>query len=339
MSTIKEVAKLAGVSPATISKYLSGTKVKPKNKENIDNAIKELDFTLNTFASGLRTNRSMTIGVLIPELDNQFSTSIISKIENTVIKHGYSTIICDCKSNGALEENKLSFLISKKCDALVIMPYHLKARKIQELKMPVVLIDRIIDDMDCDSVLVDNIEASYNVVMKLIKSGHEDIAILCGPDEIYTVRKRLQGYKKAFSDSDLEIKNEYIFHGEYDVKTGHNLTNEILKMEKRPTAIYATNSELTLGAVISLSENNMKIPDDISFIGFDNLDIAKVMTPKLSVVTQPIDEIGELVGEILIDRLFCKNEIERSVKILKTSMFMGKSVKNLTLKSNAEKEF
>ena len=334
---MKEVSKLAGVSTATISKYINGIKVKEKNRENIEKAIKELDFTINTYARALRKNKSMTIGVLIPELGNQFSTSIVSRIENTLMESGYSTIICDCNNNGETEDKKLEFLLSKKCDALVILPYNLKLERIFDFNLPVVLIDRVIEGMNCDSVLIDNIGASYNAVKFLFENGHKDIAVLCGPHHVYTVQKRLQGYKQAFLDYNIPINDNYIFHGEYDVQTGYNLTDKILKMKKRPTAIYATNSEITLGSVIALNENNIDIPNEISLLGFDNLDIANAVKPKISVITQPINEIGELVAKILIDRLSGKNAIKKTTNFLKTNLFIGNSVRKLGPPLNIQK--
>jgi DNA-binding LacI/PurR family transcriptional regulator len=156
MANIKQVATHAGVSPATVSKYLNGIKISEKNHTAIKNSICQLNFNINESARSLRTNKSMTIGVLLPELERPFAMAIISVIENKLMEFGYSTIICHFKGNPQIGKQKLNFLINKKIDGLIIIPSHLDAKLLTEIKMPMVCIHMMIDGVDCNCVVIDN---------------------------------------------------------------------------------------------------------------------------------------------------------------------------------------
>lgn len=320
---------MAGVSTATISKYLNGVAVKEKNRISIEKAIKELGFKPNQFARNLRNNKSMTIGVLLPELSNIFSTTIISALENELMIRGYSTIICDYHSNPKQETEKLDFLIGKKVDAVVVMPTSLIAKDMINLEIPVILIDRKIKGGCFDSILIDNEKAAYLAAAELIECGHRKIGIICGGISIYTTIKRLEGYKNAFSDNGLTVDEQYIFHGDYSKESGYELTKKMLSMDSPPTAIFATNYETTAGAIFALNEEGLSIPDDISFIGFDNLDAAQIYRPNLSVVVQPIEAIATTVSEILLERLSNESTDNRKTVILEPKFIKNKSILRL----------
>lgn len=311
MATIQEVAKRAGVSAATVSKYLNGIKVKDKNKKAIDDAVSALHYRVNPIARGLRTNKSMTIGVLLPQLDNAFSTSIVSKIENIIMNYGYSTIICDYQANEELEEAKLDFLLKKQVDGLVIMPTNLKPETISDIEIPIVFIDRYIKNIECDCVLINNEEVTSEAVDKLIDAGHRKIGIICGPQNIYTSKKRLDGYLGSHKNNNISINDDYIKFGNYDVKDGYLHTKELLSLKTPPTAIIATNNETTIGALMAFNELGVKIGRDISFIGYDNIEFAMAIDPKMTVVLQPIEEIGEAAANILLSQIKEKKEPQK----------------------------
>jgi LacI family transcriptional regulator len=328
MANIRQVADASGVSTATVSKFLNGVKVKEKNRVAIEGAILKLNFKVNQIARGLRTNKSMTIGVLIPELDNLFATSIVSIVENILIENGYSTIICDYKTNAILEVKKLDFLIDKMVDGIITIPYYQTAENLENIDVPIVLIDRMVENSDCDCILIDNEEASYKATNYLIENGHKSIAILCGNTEIYTTKERYNGYIKALNENHIKVNSEYVLFGNYDVKTGYDLTNMLINMKNRPTAIFATNNEMTIGAMIALNEQNIDIPNEISFVGFDNLELAKAVKPKLSIITQPTEKIGEVAAHTIIARINGEVSTEKTVK-LATNLVKQGSVKNI----------
>lgn len=330
--TIKDVARESGLSIATVSKYLNGGNVLEQNKTAIETAIDKLDFKVNELARGLKTNRTMTVGVLIPSFENIFFTSIVSTIENELLQEGYSTIVCDYQENPHLEREKLEFLLNKMVDGVILMPHNHDDTLINNAlskDIPVVLIDRLVKDLNCDVVLVDNLNASYNAVEQLIIRGHRRIGIITGPEDIYTAQERLTGYLRVHEDYTLAIDPQLIKYGNYQMQSGYDLFLELLKADPPPTAVYVTNYEMTLGAVLAINEHNVKIPDEISLIGFDNLVLARVVKPSLSIVVQPVQQIGETAARVLLKRL--KNDYTGAPSIyrLKTELLMRDSVKKL----------
>lgn len=331
-TTIKDIAKYTGLSISTISKYLNGGNVLERNKKLIEEAIQTLDFKVNEMARGLRTNRTMTVGVLIPSLENIFFTSIVSNIESMLLKEGYSTIVCDYKEDPRLEEKKLQFLLDKMVDGIVLMPVPGNDNLVKEIiarGTPLVLIDRLVNDVDCDVVLVDNLNASYNAVEQLIIRGHRRIGIIVGPQNIYTAQERLKGYIRVFEDYKLKVDPNLIKYGDYQIESGYHLLQELMKIEPPPTAVYVTNYEMTIGSIIAINENNIRIPDDISFIGFDNQDLTRIVKPALSIVVQPVQQIGETAAKILLKRMRKDQKGFPLVTRLKTELLLRDSIKKV----------
>ncbi|MGE5613725.1 MAG: LacI family DNA-binding transcriptional regulator [Bacillota bacterium] len=326
---MKDVAKHTGLSIATISKYINGIPVKEENKKRIDEAIKALDFRVNEIARGLKTKKTSTVGVLIPSLENVFSTIIVSKIENILLQYGYSTIICDYHQNIELENQKFDFLMNKSVDGMIFMPLGIDGNRIAAAigkNIPVVLIDRPINDFNCDVVLVDNLNAAYNAVELLITKGHRRIGIICGPKDIYTAQERLKGYLRVHEDYVLNIDENLIKYGDYDIQSGMNLLNEFLDQDDPPTAVFVTNYEMTLGAVMAINNRNVSIPEDLSIIGFDNIQLAGVVKPNLAIVVQPMQQIGETAANLLLKRMKGDKTGFPALFRLKTEILEGKSI-------------
>lgn len=331
-ATIKDVAKYAGVSISTVSKYINGGRVREKNRQRIEEAIKALDFKVNELARGLKTNRTMTVGVLIPSLENIFFTSIISYMENILLKNRYSTIVCDYRNDVKLEKIKFEFLMDKMVDGIIMVPHEEDIQYINkafEKNIPVVLIDRMAKGIECDVVLTDNLNASYNAVEQLIMRGHRRIGIICGPKNVYTTQERLKGYIRVHEDYSLQIDDRLIKFGNYDVESGYNLLLRLLEEVPPPSAVFVTNYEMTVGAVMAVNEKNICIPHDLSLIGFDNIQLAKVVKPSLSIVTQPIQQIGETAATILLKRMKGNYDKFPSVYRLKTQLLLGESICNV----------
>ena len=331
-STIKDVAKYTGLSIATISKYINGGNVLERNKEVIEVAIKDLNFRVNEMARGLKTNKTKTVGILIPNLEQVFCTSIVSNIENILIKFGYSTIICDYKEDSKLEKDKLQFLVNKMVDGIIMMPMVHEEAIIQEVineGIPIVLIDRVLNNVECDVVLVDNLNASYDAVEQFIIRGHKRIGIIVGPEEVYTAQERLKGYYRVHEDYNIPVCRELIKYGDYKIDSGYEYLKELMDLEKLPSAVFVTNYEMTLGAVMAINERSINVPEELSIIGFDNLQMAKIIKPPLSIVMQPIQNIGEISAETLLKRLGGDMSNFPARFRLKAEVLIKGSVKNI----------
>lgn len=321
-ATIKDIANKTGLGLATISKYLNGGNVLEKNKIAIEKAIKELDYTVNEFARSLKTSKSKTVGVIIPELSNIFVTSIITVIEDILRNNGYSIIVTDCRTDESLERDVVNFMMSKRVDGIICMPVSKSGKFLKQAtdaKIPIILIDRMLDDIDTDVVMVDNISASERAISHLVENGHKEIGIVVGPNEIFTSQERLKGYKEALNRKKIKVNEDNIVFSNYTVQGGYESLKQLVKKNKDMTAVFMTNYEMTLGAIIAINELGIKIPEDISFIGFDNLQLSRIVKPKLSIVDQPLEDIGKNAANLMLKRLGeDKSKAKKKIQLMTT---------------------
>ena len=331
-ATLKDIARESGLSIATISKYINGTTVKEKNRIAIEQAIKKLNYTVNEYARGLKSNKSRTIGVVIPELSNLFVTKIITKMEEILRAHGYSTVICDCHTNEKLECEAVQFLLSKRVDGIINMPVckdgrHLKPALLQHV--PITLIDRPLPALGnaTDSVLINNSGAAFCATQHLLEHGHKNIGIVVGPVDIFTSQQRLEGYKQALHNQNLPFKESLVVYSDYTIQGGYEGLCKLLTVNPDMTAIFVTNYEMTLGAIIAANERSLQIPQKLSFVGFDNMQMSLITNPKLTIVNQPLEEIATQTARIILDRLTGENTSDSAISVsLSASLQHGDSV-------------
>lgn len=309
MSTIKDVAKYTGLSISTISKYLNGGNVLDENKALIDEAVGKLNYRVNHLARSLKTNKTRTVGILIPSLSSAFFSRIISVIEATLIKGGYDSVICSFNFDPALEMEKLKFLINKNVDGIILIPEGIAAEElnsipaIREKQIPLILLDRYIGYFECDTVLADNINASYTAVESLITKGHKRVGIIVGPGDVSTAYERTVGYKRVHQDYSLPEEESLIKVGDYSLESGYRLFNELLDMQDPPSAVFVTNYDMMLGAITCANERKIRIPDELAFIGYDNIELSRIINPPINIVVQPMDQIGESAAKVLLKRM------------------------------------
>lgn len=307
MATIKDVAKLAGVSMATVSKYINGGNVRPDNLDAIRSAIEQLDYRVNPFARSLKTQRSRSIGILLPEINAPYFGIVVASLDRTFREQGYHTLISCYSSSHGLERDNLSYLISNGIDGLIYAPEDLSAEEYEELTanraIPMVQMDRMIQGVDSDTVLVNNADAVYDAVTRLILKGHRRIAIVTGLKSVYSAKERLVGYLRALQDHNILYDDALVVSGRYEFGTAYRAWDKLRKLPDPPTAIVATNYDFTIGLVTAIRECGNSIPEDVAVFGFDCADICTMMNPPLPVVMQPEEEIGRTAAQYLIDRL------------------------------------
>lgn len=333
--TIRDVAQKANVSVGTVSKFLNGIKVKDSNEVRIKEAIKALDFNINIMAKALKSNRSMTVAVVVSQFFDFFSSSIISAIERNLEKENYSIITCSFDNDPSKMVQKLNFLKKRAVDALVLFPFHYNMECVDILNeyledgVPVVIIDHDVPEVNTDKIVVDNANASFRAVERFIHKNHKKIAIINGDMESYASIQRFNGYKDALETYQIPLNDKYIKYGNFNYEGGYRATKELLSSDEIPTAIYITNYYMTWGAVLALHEKNIKVPDDISVIGFDYFKISDVIQPAITVVEQPLDIIGETASRLILKRLKKDfNDFPRTYQI-NTRMIIRDSVKEI----------
>lgn len=305
-STIKDVAKKAGVSIATVSRVINkADNVNPDLRQKVLEAISKLDYKPNRVARGLKSNTTNTIGIIISDISNPFFMKIAKEIENIVQEKDYTLILGSTDDNPKKELEYIKLLHEKRVDGLVISSTgenedYLK--EIQESGVPVVFIDRRPLENNFDSIYVDKVTTTYKMVKYLFEHYHRRIALVTGPREIITNYDRYVGYTKAFYEFNLEIDNNLLQFGHFTAVFGGKVLKYLLSLEKRPTAIISGSSLITKGILIQAQKDNLKIPDDFSIITFGNIAMNELITPKMIYADPKIHVIGKNAGEILLDR-------------------------------------
>jgi len=307
MTTIKDVARLAGVSVSTVSKYLNGGTVRKENIEPIRSAIARLDYRVNPIARSLKTRRSHSVGILLPSLAAPFFSSVFMASDKVLREQGYHSMISCYYADHGLERDYLGYLLSTGVDGLIYVPENLTAEEFQELTahrdVPVVQVDRMIPGVEADAVLTENKRSSFTAVSRLIEKGHRRIALVGGPNSVQTAKERLAGYLQALELYHILYDDALVFSGELSFTFGHQSFLELMGTGTPPTAIFSTNHDITLGVITAARERGLRIPEDVDVFGYDSVNICEAMTPQLPVVHQPEQEIGRVAAAYLIERL------------------------------------
>ncbi len=331
-ATIKDIARETGLGLATISSYLNGGNVREKNRAKIEAAIEALHFEVNETARGLKTNKTKIIGIVIPELNNIFCAEMISVAEDILRQNGYATMLCDCRSDVHREAEAIEFLLHKRVDGLLIMPtgeYSESLSLFAEQKKPVVLIDRKVRGFIGDCVLADNEGAAKEAVLRLVDAGHQKIGLISGPQEVYTASARNWGFQKAMMEAGLSLENSLMVCGDYTIKGGARAMRTLHETHPDMTAVLVSNYEMTVGAMIEINESGIRVPEELSIIGFDNVEFAKACSPKLSIMTQPTRQMAMSAVRLMLDRLNGNDEKPAEMVILSTSYVGGRSVRQI----------
>lgn len=311
MSTIKDVARMANVSVSTVSKYINGGTVRSENAQAIRQAIDTLEFRVNPFARGLKTQRIRSIGILLPDITAPFYGSVVTALDKTLREHGYHSLISCYSSNHGLERDNLRFLLTHGIDGLIYMPEDLSAGEFFELTagsdVPIVQVDRNIQGVDSDCVMIENAGAAYMAVSRLVERGHRRIAIITGPKSVYTAKERQVGYLRALRDFDIPYDDSLSISEQNTFASGYRGLEKLMALHEPPTAIFSTNYDITMGLMTAARDRGLRIPEDLDIFGFDCADICAMMKPPLPVVHQPEAKLGRLAAQYLIDRLngFC----------------------------------
>lgn len=330
-ATIKDLARETGLGLATISSYLNGGNVRESNRIKIEAAIEKQGYVINEMARGLKTNKSMTIGIVVPELKSNFFAKIISEAEDILRHNGYSVIVTDCRTNFLREQEAIEFLIRKRVDGIILAPVSSSSTNLQSAIQngkSIVQIDRKIDKLPCDSVSVDNIDAMYKAVDALVEKGHRRIGYIGGPRDVYTAAQRTLGFRKAMEENGLEATDRLIAECDYSIQGGRESMIALLQANPDMTAVIATNDETTIGCMIAVNELEINIPKDLSIIGFDHEEFSRAFQPQLTIISQPSIEIARCSSELLLKRLAGDTSAIEHVK-LSTSIISGRSIRQI----------
>lgn len=311
MTTIREVAESAGVSYATVSHVINNTRlVSPETRERVLEAMVKLNYHPNALARSLRQGKTNTIGLVLPDSANPFFAEISRSIEDEAFKKGYSVILCNTESDTKRELFYVDLLSKKQVDGIVFVAAGEQADSLDFLlgrNLPVVMIDRNIPNVEVDAVLTDHQLGGWLATHHLIELGHKRIACIAGPSSITPGAERLIGYRKALEEAGIPFDESLIIRGDYHAQSGMDITQSILQMNPRPTAIFALNDLMALGALRAAAEAGYVIPRDLAVVGYDDLEISRFTNPPLTTIAQPKKEIGVQAVHLLVDRMTRKS--------------------------------
>lgn len=333
--TVKDVAELAGVSLSTVSRYINGYNLREEKSVLIKHAIEKLGYKENIMAKGVRSGRSMTVGVLVSGYKETFQTSVLSPLEIILENNNYAVLVSDYGGCNKRLLAKLEFFKDRMVDGIVMFSYEFDEETINKINeivaygIPVIIIDEDIHGLNVDKILADNINVSFRAVEYLIHANHTKIGIIAGHHKHNVSIERIEGYKECLRAYKIDLEDQYIKYGEYSKQVSYNITKELLSMKSPPTAIFATSSHISYGALMAIHDLNLKIPQDISIIGYDYDDTIDTLVPVLTSIEQPTERMGEVAANLLLDRIRGnKEDFPKTIRI-PSRLIVKESVKQL----------
>ena len=306
MSTIKDVARRAGVSTMTVSRVINNADyISPETRERVEQAIAELDYLPNALARSLRFKQTKTIALVLTDITNPFFTGVSRGVGDAAVAHGFSVLFCNTDESKQVERDYLSILLQKQVDGVLLVPASSDSEAATQLRsrgVPMVVIDRRIP-IPVDTVRGDSERGAYDLTRHLIELGHRRIAAITGPTDVSTASDRVAGYKRALAEVGIPIDPDLICVDDFMTEGGYRSIQRLLRAAVRPTAIFAGNNFIAFGAFRALREAGLGIPEDISLVTFDDLPDSWLLSPFLTTANQPSHEIGQRATELLIARL------------------------------------
>ncbi|WP_319204399.1 LacI family DNA-binding transcriptional regulator [uncultured Ilyobacter sp.] len=337
---MSDIAEKAGVSIATVSRVINEDKnVKDSTREKILKIIEECDYTPSAIARNLSRKDNNTIGVVVPDISNPYFSEMVEGISEVIDRENLNILIYNTNDKIEKEQKSLQMLLEQRIKGLVITvtsESYEKGKnyldKFVKEKIPVVLADRDIKYSSMDCVFIDNIGGAHKGVSVLIENGHKEIAIITGPLGSKPGRDRLRGYQNALSENGIEVIEGNIYEGDFQMESGYKLGKEILGRKKRPTAVFISNNQMTLGFFKAMNEMKLSTPKNIAVLSFDRVEILDIFDIKLTTVSASVRELGMRSAEMLLDRIRSKDKDISQKTILQTVLDIKGSEKNVCRK-------
>ena len=322
--TIKDVAAQANVSTTTVSHVINNTRfVDPATRNRVLQCMHELGYQPNFLARSLRRGVSKTIGLIVPDAANLFFAEIARKIEDFGYQQGYSVILGNSDNNPEKQANYINTLLAKRVDGVIFISSGGEVddlKRFSENHVPVVVADRDVPLELADIVMLDNEKAGYDATRYLLELGHRRIACITGPHDLSPSMQRVQGFHRAMGDFGIAVNSDYVTAGDFQFQGGQLAMDRLLLCSPRPDAVFVFNDMMAIGAMTAIRKAGLSIPSEISIIGFDDIPLAAAVTPSLTTIAQPINEIAGRATELLIQRLEGNRQDENQRVILQAAL-------------------
>ncbi|MCE0495047.1 substrate-binding domain-containing protein [Vibrio salinus] len=308
MATMKDIARIAGVSTSTVSHVINKSRfVSDEISSRVLKVAKELNYAPSALARSLKVNRTHTFGMLMTSSTNPFFGEVVKGVERNCYQKGYHLILCNTEDDHVRMKTSIDTLLQKRVDGLILMCPSFTDNELELLKrypdIPTVIMDWGPIPFSCDKIQDNSLRGGYIATKYLINSGHKSIGCITGPLNHHQARVRDQGFQKAMQDAGLPVNQNWIAHGDFFCQGGYDAFKTLVRQPDLPTALFVCNDMMAMGVIKAAHELNIKIPEDISIIGYDDIHIANFMTPPLTTIHQPKYRLGQAAVETLIKRL------------------------------------
>ncbi|WP_447038722.1 substrate-binding domain-containing protein [Vibrio alginolyticus] len=335
MATMKDIAKLAGVSTSTVSHVINKTRfVSEEISERVNNAAKELNYYApSALARSLKVNRTKTIGMLVTTSTNPFFGEVVKGVERSCYQKGYSLILCNTEGDNERMRQSINTLLQKRVDGLILMCSSLEGERIDVFErypdIPVVVMDWGPMLFTSDKIQDNSLRGGYLAAKYLIDCGHTEIGCITGPLIKHQAQMRYEGYKRAMNEAGLEFNPNWIIESDFECEGGYQAFKKMAQRGALPSSIFVSNDMMAMGVINAANELDIKVPEDLSIIGYDDIHIAKFMSPSLTTIHQPKYRLGQAAVETLVRRLDDKSNDAQVVQ-LEPTLVVRNSVTNFS---------
>jgi LacI family transcriptional regulator len=328
--TMQDVAKRAGVSAMTVSRVVNGREgVDSETQRRVEETIRALDFVPNRIARGLVSQKTQTIGLIVPDVVNPFFAPVVRGAESAARKAGYRVLLCNSEGDLRLEREYIDDLVAHRVEGLLLAPASDRSRSsiLSLLRggFPLVLIDRALPNADCDLIVADSANGARRLVEHLIAVGHREIAHVTDAEDTSTGRERLMGYREALEAAGIPFQSELVIQTTVDRIGGYRAAQEILARVPLPTAVFTVNNMTAVGTMEALRERGLSVPKDMGLVCFDDVEHLAVLSPFLTVIDQPAETFGSLGAQLLLERMSGKASSRPRRIVLQTDLIVRES--------------
>lgn len=328
MPSMKDVARIAGVSVSTVSRVINNNiPVEKEKRLKVEEAIRQLRYKPNLLAKGLRLKSSGIIGLVVPEIIHQTFVNFIHYVEEAAVENGFELILGNTNGDPGREERFIDSLIRRNVDGIIFSRVSDRSRVLnilEKTKVPIVIIDRFLENENIPSIVLDNYQAGFIAGSYLVKLKHRKIACIAGPLNIALCRERLRGFISALSEKEIQLPPNFVFEGDFKFESGIMAIKKFLCEGILISAIWAQNDMMAIGALKELKRNNIRVPENVSLIGMDNISSSEMVSPSLTTITQPFQEMCQSAVQLIINRIQ-KKELSPSRIVLEPSLIIRDS--------------
>ncbi|HGS4527907.1 TPA: substrate-binding domain-containing protein [Vibrio cholerae] len=308
MATMKDIARLAGVSTSTVSHVINKSRfVSDEIAERVNNAAQQLNYAPSALARSLKMNRTKTIGMLVTTSTNPFFGEVVKGVERSCYHQGYNLILCNTEGDNQRMKASINTLLQKRVDGLLLMCSTLEGERLDVFDrypdIPIVVMDWGPILFASDKIQDNSLQGGYIAAKHLIECGHKEIGCITGPLIRHQALMRYEGYKRALAEAGIAINPDWIVESDFECEGGYQAFEKLYERGKLPSALFVSNDMMAMGVIQAASQRGLRVPDDLSLIGYDDVHIAKFMTPALTTIHQPKYRLGKAAVDTLLYRL------------------------------------